>query len=88
MRTTTIPSIRVTPELRQSAESVLQEGESLSGFVEHAIRSTIEQRQAQREFIARGLASRDKALKTGVYVSSDAVVARLEQMRKDAKKRP
>ncbi|MDD5175631.1 MAG: prevent-host-death protein [Sterolibacterium sp.] len=85
MKTATIPSLRVDPKLRLSAESVLQEGESLSSFVEQAIRITIEHRQAQREFIARGLASRDNAQHTGVYIAADAVVNRLEVMLNNAK---
>ena len=32
MKTATFPSLRVEPELREAAESVLEEGETLSGF--------------------------------------------------------
>jgi len=85
MKTATIPSLRVDPKLRLSAESVLREGESLSGFVEQAIRATIEHRQAQREFVARGLASRDKAQRTGVYIEANTVVSRLESLLDQAK---
>ncbi|MBC7860875.1 MAG: hypothetical protein H7Z39_19300 [Burkholderiaceae bacterium] len=38
-----------------------------------------EQRR-RRKFIARALASRDNAKRTGVYVRADAVIARLEVM--------
>ena len=85
MKTASIPSLRVAPALRQAAEAVLGEGESLSNFVEQSIRESIERRLAQREFIARGLASRDKAKQSGKYVSSDAVVGRLEKMLTQAK---
>jgi len=85
MKTATFPSLRVDPELRQAAEEVLQDGESLSSFVEQSIRESIERRQAQREFIARGLRSRDDAHRTGKYVKSEAVVARLEKMLAAAK---
>jgi ribosome-associated translation inhibitor RaiA len=85
MKSATIPSLRVSPALRASAESVLQEGETLSSFVEHAIKITIEQRQAQSEFIARGLRSRDDAHASGRYTSADKVVARLERMLEKAK---
>lgn len=57
MKTATFPSVRVEPELREAAERVLQEGESLSGFVEQAIRENILRRQHHSEFVARGLAS-------------------------------
>jgi predicted transcriptional regulator len=85
MKTATFPSLRVDPDLRQAAEEVLQDGESLSSFVEQSIRESVERRQAQREFIARGLRSREDARRTGAYVSSDAVFGRLEKMLARAK---
>lgn len=85
MKTATFPSLRVDPELRQAAEDSLQEGETISSFVEQSIRDSIERRQRQRQFLARGLASRDEAARTGGYVSSDAMLARLEQMLAKAK---
>lgn len=45
MKTATIPALRVTPDLRQAAQSVLREGETLSGFVEESLRSQVERRQ-------------------------------------------
>ena len=85
MKTATFPSLRVNPQLRQAAEEILQEGESLSAFVEQSIRESIERRQLQGEFIARGLRSRDEARQTGKYVSSDAVLRRLENRLTSAK---
>lgn len=71
MKSATIPPLRVTPSLRDEAESLLQEGETLSSVVEESLRKHIQQRKFQREFIARGIASRDRAGATGVYVSKD-----------------
>lgn len=85
MKTATIPSLRVAPELRLSVQSVLREGETLSSFVEQAIRSTVEYRQAEGEFISRGLAARDSAQRSGHYISADAVVGRLEALLEKAK---
>lgn len=85
MKTATFPSLRTTPELRQAAEQILQEGETLSNFVEQAIRESIVRRQSQQAFIARGLRSRDEARQTGKYVSADAVIGRLEKMLAAAK---
>jgi predicted transcriptional regulator len=85
MKTATFPSLRVTPELRQAAEQILQEGETLSSFVEQSIRESIARRKIQQEFIARGLSSRDDARQTGKYASADAVIGRLEQMLATAK---
>lgn len=85
MKTATFPSLRVTPELRQAAEQILQEGETLSSFVEQSIRESIGRRKIQQEFTARGLRSRDDARQTGKYASADAVIGRLEQMLATAK---
>ena len=85
MKTATFPSLRVAPEFRQAAEQVLQEGESLSSFVEESIRENITRRQLQGEFISRGLASRDHARQTERYSSADTVLGRLEKMLAAAK---
>lgn len=85
MKTATIPSLRVAPELRRAAEELLADGETLSSFVEQSLREGIERRRLQGEFIARGLLARDHAQQTGRYVSSDAVINRLESMLSKAK---
>ena len=85
MKTATFPSIRVEPELRDAAESVLQDGETLSGFIEACVRETIERRRARAEFIARGMASRAQAKRTSVYFAADRVHAELGQMLAKAK---
>lgn len=77
MKTTTLPPLRVTTELRASAEAVLEDGETLSSFVLDAVTRSIAQRRQQQAFIVRGLASRAKARDSGRYVSADAVVRRL-----------
>lgn len=80
MKTATIPSLRVEPELRAAAESVLKEGETLSAFVEDSVRKQISYRKTQAEFIARGLASLAEAERTGVYYTSEEVLAELKGM--------
>lgn len=88
MKTASFPSLRVDPALRQAAEEVLQDGESLSGFVENSVRSQIALRKSQQAFVARGLVARDRARDTGVYVSSAAVLKKLESRLAKAKKKP
>lgn len=80
MKTATFPSLRVDPELRNAAEEVLEAGESLSSFLEQSIRDGVQRRQAQREFVARGLKSRDAGRKAQNYVPASQVVTRLEGM--------
>jgi hypothetical protein len=87
MKTATLPSLRVDPELREAAENVLQEGESLSALIETAVRETIERRRTRAEFVARGLLSRDEARRSGVYVPAAAVHAELGKMLAKATKR-
>ena len=79
MKNATLPPLRVDNELRAAAESVLQQGETLSGFVLEAVRLNIERREAQREFITRGLQAREQASMSGHYVSSDAMLKRLDE---------
>ena len=85
MKTATFPSLRVEPELRQAVEDQLREGETISGFIEQAIRDGVERRRLQAEFLARGLAARAEAAESGRYVSADAVLKRLEGMLAKAK---
>ena len=86
MKTAAIPAVRVPPELRQAAEDLLQAGETLSGFVEEAVRRNVEFRQAQKVFIERGLASAATARKSGKYVSSAAILGKLARRLEKARK--
>lgn len=66
---------------------MLGEGETLSEFVEAAVRAGVERRRVKAEFIARGLQSRDEAIRTGRYVDSDAVLDGLQRQLDTARKR-
>ena len=79
MKTATIPSLRVTADFREAAESVLKEGETLSSFVEESVRRQVEIRKSQAEFIARGLASLEEAERTSVYYSTDDVLSMMQK---------
>jgi predicted transcriptional regulator len=80
MKSATIPALRVEPELRRAVEDVLHENESLSAFMESSLRAGVARRQFQREFIARGLAARGEAQRTGEYFEADEVHAELESL--------
>jgi predicted transcriptional regulator len=86
MKTAAIPAVRVPPELRQAAEELLQAGETLSGFVEEAVRRNVEFRQAQKTFIERGLASGEAARKSGKYVSASTTLGKLARRVAKARK--
>lgn len=86
MKTAAIPAVRVPPELRHAAEELLHSGETLSGFVEEAVRRNVEFRQAQKDFIERGLASAEAAKTSGKYVSSATVLGKLTRRLEKARK--
>lgn len=80
MKTASFPSLRVDPALRAAAEAVLQEGETLSGFLEQSVIAEIRQRQQQQAFIERGLASRAKAQQSGDYYSAETINDELQSL--------
>jgi predicted transcriptional regulator len=88
MKTSTIPSVRVEPELRKQLEKVLQAGETLSSFVETSVRETVRRRMEQAEFVKRGVASLELARRSGEYVEAEAVVAKLQARLDRAKSKP
>ncbi len=87
MKTATIPAVRVEPQLRDEVESLLGEGETVSEFVEAAVRASVQRRRAQAEFIERGLRSRQEAHRTGDYVDAEVVVDALQRKLDTARQR-
>ena len=86
MKTATLPSIRVEPEFRQAVESLLHGTETLTEFVENAVRETVTRRSSQAEFLARGMASLQAAAKDQDYVDAEDVVINLRQRLAAAKR--
>ena len=88
MKTSFIPAVRVEPELRERLQGVLGEGESLSSFVEGAVRDRIERRSAQHEFVPRGVRALQGFRVEGRTVSTEQVLrkprARLKRARRCA----
>lgn len=91
MKTATLPALRVDPKLRDAAERALRPDETLSRLMEAALESYIAQREAEDDFIARGLHSAREARAHDRYASAAAVVGKLEKKlaaaRKNAKSR-
>ena len=87
MKTSTIPSIRVEPDLREQLERVLHAGESLSAFVETSVRESIQRRADQAAFVQRGIASLDAARHHDNTVSAEAVLVQLRSRLTAARKR-
>jgi len=80
MKSSSFPSVRVDPVLREAAEKVLDSEESLSSFVEQSIRYQVQRRKLQRAFIERGLASAAEAKISGNYLSVEEVLDELDQI--------
>ncbi len=87
MKTTSLPAVRVEPELREQIQQVLQTDETLSSFVESSVREAVHRRDAQAQFIARGLTSLGEARKTGQFSTADEVIAKLRARLEQAKAR-
>ena len=87
MKTATIPSVRVEPELRAQLEALLVEGETVSEFVEASVRATVLRRRNQAEFIARGLRSLEDARRSDNYVDAEVVLQTLQRKLDAARKR-
>ena len=82
----TIPPLRVSEALRADAESVRAPGETLSAFVMDAVSRTIDFRKSQLDFLARGMASAERARAEGGYVQADRVIAGLRKRLSNAQR--
>ena len=86
MKSAVIPQVRVEPELRAQLEAVLGKDETLTEFVEDAVRRAVERRRVQAAFYARGEAAWQEYLRTGVATPAKHVLAEL-QSRLDARRK-
>jgi hypothetical protein len=86
MKTATRPPIRVAPDFRLELEGVLEQGESLSQFVENAVRATVAKRKTQAEFVRRGMAAIKATQRDVSGIPAEQVIAKLEAKLATAKK--
>jgi hypothetical protein len=86
MKTATLPPIRVAPEFRLELEGVLEHGESLTQFVEKAVRTTVARRKTQAEFIRRGIVAIEATKRDDNAIPADQVMAKLDAKLAAAKK--
>lgn len=78
MKDAAIPQVRVESELRASLDAVLRPGETLTDFVEAAVRNAVEYRRVQNDFDSRCNASLAEYERTGVSIPAAQVIAKLE----------
>ncbi len=81
MRTASFPSVRTTPELRSLVDSVLQEGETISTFIEETLRKQAQWRKEDAAFYALAL-KRSKNLDAGKSkaISANESIQRLRDI--------
>ena len=78
MKSATLSDIHGAPNFRQEIEGVLEDGETLSQFVQGTVRREVDMRTHQAEFVRRGIAAIRQTQRTGNGVPASEVLARLE----------
>lgn len=78
MKTATIPPIRVEQEFRTEVESILEQGESLSEFVENSLRAAVAARKTHAEFLKRGIAAIERTERLGNGIPASVVISKLK----------
>ena len=86
MKTSTLPAVRVTPEVRALAESVLREGETLSMFIENSLKQKAQWRKDDAEFYALGLATSAKVRAGGRTYTTEEVMSGLRAILESKRK--
>jgi hypothetical protein len=96
MKTTQLPPVRVAPAVRHEIERCLEDGETLSQFIEKAAVQAARARIAEQAFLDRGRASLERARRTGeFYPAADVLVgmrerlaAKMKDLKKSARAKP
>jgi hypothetical protein len=86
-RSATLPPIRVAPETKASLEAVLREGESLTQFIENAVRREAEFRAEQNAAIARAKKALRGADKGAGLMTAEDFLAGMKQRADAAQQR-
>ena len=86
-RSATLPPIRVAPETKASVEAVLREGETLTQFIESAVRREAEFRAEQGAAVARAKKALRRADKGVGLMTAEDFVAGMAQRAKAAQQR-
>ena len=86
MKSAVIPQVRVEPELRHDLEAVLHNGETISGFVEAAVRNAVAFRHAQSRFHDPREGAWQRFRATGESRTPEEVLGKL-QAKLDAKRK-
>ena len=86
-RSATLPPIRVAPETKASLEAVLREGESLTQFIENAVRREAEFRAEQNAAAARAKKALRSAERGAGLLTREDLLAGMKQRAGAAQRR-
>jgi hypothetical protein len=78
MKSSSLPPVRVDAKFRAEAESVLHDGESLTGFIETTVRRAVEHRRIQAAFEAGARKSLAQYKRSGASHSVGEVFGELK----------
>ncbi len=87
MKSAFLPAVRVEPDLRRDAESVLDDGESLSDFIATCVRNGVKWRRTQDAFLTRSQDTVDRALRDGSGISPQELLKRVDDRLDEARRR-
>lgn len=80
-------TLSLPTELYNSIEYLLVDNETILGFIEQAVFAKVKYRQDEKDFAKRALKSREKAKRTGIYVSAEEVFVDLEDILNNARQK-
>ena len=86
MKPAVIPPVSVEPAFLRELEAVLKDGETISGFVEAAVRNAVAFRHVQSRFHERGESAWQRFRATGESRKPEEVLGKL-QAKLDAKRK-
>ena len=78
MKSSTLPLLRVEPDLREAVEEALIDGETVSGFIEASVRGEVERRRIRADFLRRGLVAWTNFERSGESTPAEVVHRKLE----------
>lgn len=78
-------TLSLPTELYNSIEQLLGDNETILGFIEQAVYSKVKYIKNEKDFAKRALESRDKAKRTGIYVSAEETIENLQNILNNAR---
>ena len=87
MSSAPLRSVYIEPDLHDEVESVLDDGESLSDFVESCVRKSVQWRRTQDAFLARAREAVDRGVRDGCGISPEQLLKLMDDRLDEARRR-